>query len=333
MDNVLDLSYEMTIRSSAFPASEGRGWLAQDIKPSDWTVNLDEVAAAEIRSMIDLMHDQPLPTILRRPDQFAIPHLTSAYHQLKSICSQGIGFAVLDRLAIDEFNIDDIVAVYWTLGHLIGRNVAQKWDGTMIYDVTDTGKKFGYGVRGSATNVELGFHTDNAFGVRVPDYVGLLCKYPADSGGVSRFCSLYTVHARMEARFPTELRRLYAPMLFDRQAEHAPGAAKTSFAPFFSWKQEKLRCRANSSLVRKGYEVAQEQMDPALVDALAAIDEVSSAEDLWVEAPLERGQVQYLNNHELGHYRSDFKDGANPSRRRHLYRLWHRETGAISYDG
>ena len=209
MDNVLDLSYEMTIRSSAFPASEGRGWLAQDIKPSDWTVNLDEVAAAEIRSMIDLMHDQPLPTILRRPDQFAIPHLTSAYHQLKSICSQGIGFAVLDRLPIDEFDIDDIVAVYWTLGHLIGRNVAQKWDGTMIYDVTDTGKKFGYGVRGSATNVELGFHTDNAFGVRVPDYVGLLCKYPADSGGVSRFCSLYTVHARMEARFPTELRRLY----------------------------------------------------------------------------------------------------------------------------
>ena len=32
----------------------------------------------------------------------------------------------------------------------MGQNVAQKWDGTMVYDVTDTGKKFGYGVRGSA---------------------------------------------------------------------------------------------------------------------------------------------------------------------------------------
>ena len=86
-------------------------------------------------------------------------------------------------------------------------------------------------------------------------------------------------------------------------------------------------------LFRSGYEVAEEQMDSALVDALAAIDEVSSAEDLWVEAPLERGQVQYLNNHELGHYRSDFKDSDDPEKKRHLYRLWHRDEGEMSYDG
>ncbi len=90
----------------------------------------------------------------------------------------------------------------------------------MIYDVTDTGQQYGYGVRGSATNVELGFHTDNAFGMRVPDFVGLLCKYPAVSGGLSRFCSLYTVHERMETNHPEALQRLYQPMLFDRQAEH-----------------------------------------------------------------------------------------------------------------
>ena len=87
----------------------------------------------------------------------------------------------------------------------------KNWDGTMIYDVTDTGKKYGYGVRGSATNVELVFHTDNAFGISVPDYVGLMCKYPAKQGGLSRFCSLYTVHWRMENKYPNELRRLYQP--------------------------------------------------------------------------------------------------------------------------
>ena len=27
-----------------------------------------------------------------------------------------------------------------------------------------------------------------------------------------------------------------------------------------------------------------------------------------IEAPLSRGEIQYLNNHELGHYRSDFFD-------------------------
>ena len=34
------------------------------------------------------------------------------------------------------------------------RPVAQKWDGTMIYDVRDTGKKPGNGVRPDITNVK-----------------------------------------------------------------------------------------------------------------------------------------------------------------------------------
>ena len=137
----------------------------------------------------------------------------------------------------------------------------------------------------------------------------------------------------MEARYPAELRRLYQPMHFDRQAEHAEGAAKTSFAPFFSWSGGKLRCRANSSLVRKGYQVHGSEMDAGLVDALRAVDDVTSSADLWIEAPLERGQVPYLNNHELGHYRSEFEDGDDPATKRHLYRLWHRSEGGVNYDG
>jgi len=85
--------------------------------------------------------------------------------------------------------------------------------------------------------------------------------------------------------------------------------------------------------VRKGYEVAGEDMDSALEDALDAVDEVCAAADLWYEAPLQRGQIQYLNNHEIGHYRSSFEDYDDPERKRHLYRLWHREEGTTSYDG
>ncbi|NDA08662.1 MAG: hypothetical protein EBZ18_04545, partial [Alphaproteobacteria bacterium] len=72
---------------------------------------------------------------------------------------------------------------------------------------------------------------------------------------------------------------------------------------------------------------------PPLLDALGAIDEVTSSPDLWVEAPLERGQIQYLNNHELGHYRSEFIDSDDTEKKRHLYRLWHRQRGGINYDG
>ena len=333
MEGVVDLSFEAFNDLDNLPSAAGRGWLAADLSQDDWTVPLGPGARAEVHIMMAAMKRQPLPTLLRRPEQFDIPELTRSYAAAREICDHGIGFAVIDRLPMDDYDITDMVDVYWTLGQLMAPNVAQKWDGTMIYDVTDTGRKYGYGVRGSTTNIELVFHTDNAFAVRVPDYVGLLCRYPAKSGGLSRFCSLYTVHERMEARYPAELRRLYQPMHFDRQAEHAEGAAKTSFAPFFSWSGGKLRCRANSSLVRKGYQVHGSEMDAGLVDALRAVDDVTSSADLWIEAPLERGQVQYLNNHELGHYRSEFEDGDDPATKRHLYRLWHRSEGGVNYDG
>ena len=328
-----DLSFESISDVSNIPSTEGMGWLASELKKENWRVSLNSSAIEEVTAMVSQMRQHPLPTLLLKPEQFKIPELENAYRKAKAICDNGVGFAVIDKLPIDEFKIDEIINVYWILGNLMGPNVAQKWDGTMIYDVTDTGKKYEYGVRGSATNVELVFHTDNAFGISVPDYVGLMCKHPAKEGGLSRFCSLYTVHSKMEYQYPDELRRLYQPVYFDRQAEHAPGDAKTSFAPMFSWKKGKLRCRANSSLIRKGYQVGKMEMDKLLKNALNAIDEVTSSADLWIEAPLSRGEIQYLNNHELGHYRSDFIDHDDETKKRHLFRLWHRTEGSQTYDG
>ena len=333
MEDTLDLSFESIKDIVNIPSTQGMGWLASELKREDWTVNLNSSAIDEITAMADQIRRHPLPTLLLKPEQFKIPELKIAYKRAKAICDQGAGFAVIDKMPIDDFEIEDMVNIYWTLGYLMGPNVAQKWNGTMIYDVTDTGKKYGYGVRGSATNVELVFHTDNAFGISVPDYVGLMCRYPAKKGGLSRFCSLYTVHSRMEEKYPDELRRLYQPVYFDRQAEHAIDEAKTSYAPMFSWKNGKLRCRANSSLVRKGYQVNDIPIDTLLKNSLDAIDEITLSADLWIEAPLSRGEIQYLNNHELGHYRSDFIDQDDQTKKRHLYRLWHRTNGDQSYDG
>ena len=333
MEDTLDLSFESIKDIVNIPSTQGMGWLASELKREDWTVNLNSSAIDEITAMADQIRRHPLPTLLLKPEQFKIPELKIAYKRAKAICDQGAGFAVIDKMPIDDFEIEDMVNIYWTLGYLMGPNVAQKWNGTMIYDVTDTGKKYGYGVRGSATNVELVFHTDNAFGISVPDYVGLMCRYPAKKGGLSRFCSLYTVHSRMEEKYPDELRRLYQPVYFDRQAEHAIDEAKTSYAPMFSWKNGKLRCRANSSLVRKGYQVNDIPIDTLLKNSLDAIDEITLSADLWIEAPLSRGEIQYLNNHELGHYRSNFVDHNDETKKRHLYRLWHRTDGSQSYDG
>jgi len=308
-------------------------WLARDIRPADWIVELSEGARAEIDRLAEYLEQNPLPILQRRIDGLELPACRTLMARMKQILDHGVGFAVLERLPMDAWANDTLLEIYWLLGQCIGRPVAQKWNGEMIYHVADTGAAYAYGTRGSYTSVELNFHTDNAFARTLPDYVGLFCRQPAKSGGVSRFCSLYSVHQRMLEQYPEELARLYQPVLFDRQKEHREGAAPVCLAPYFGWRKGRLFARANASLIRKGYAVAGEPMDALLAAALDAIDEVCEAPDLWFEAALERGQVQYLNNHEIGHYRSAFEDFDDPERKRHLYRLWHREAGDSSYDG
>jgi hypothetical protein len=58
---------------------------------------------------------------------------------------------------------------------LLARPVAQKWQGDMTYEVTDTGRPPGNGVRPDKTNAEQNFHTDNSYNLCPPDVVSLFC--------------------------------------------------------------------------------------------------------------------------------------------------------------
>ena len=329
----IDLSHEATDGRLDRVIDDGRAWTRRDIEPESQVFTLDGEAVAEVAGLADALARDPLPRLLRAPDQVEIPALGRVMGLIKEGLDNMPGFAVLDRLPLDGMDRETAITFFWILGQLIGRPVAQKWDGTMLYDVRDTGQAFGYGVRGSYTNVELVFHIDNAFGVAPPDYVGLLCLRPARVGGVSRFCSLYTVHNRLLEGYPGALERLYRPLLWDRQAEHADGAPRGALAPMFCWDGERLRARANISLVRQGYEVTGTDLDVDTAAALDAVAEITADPDLWAELPIECGQFQYLNNREVAHYRDHFTDDDDPEMRRHLVRTWHRDWGRSSYDG
>ena len=313
-------------------------WMASELQPDDWTIELSSAAIKEItqvaRKIEETSADVKVNNLIDNNSITANwPQVRTATAEVKHRLDTRPGFAVLQGLPINDLSEDTAVKIYWLLGQEISSPVAQKWNGEMIYSVRDTGENYGYGVRGSRTSVELVFHVDNAFGLAVPDYVGLLCKQPARRGGISRFCSLYSVHSMLQKSYPEALQRLYQPMLFDRQKEHATDAAPVLLAPFFSWRNDRLFARANTSLVRKGYEVAQIKMDTELQSALDAVTEVCEDQNLWYEASLQRGHIQYLNNHEVAHYRSEFEDFKEVHKKRHLYRLWHRETGTHHYDG
>ncbi len=331
--NILDLSHECSANRLEHQVTGQFAWTRDKINPIDRIVNIRTAAHNEIMRMADHMEANPLPTLLRQPDQFDIPHVIELMKEIKSRLDEPPGVAIISSLPLEQMTENRAIDVFWTIGQLIGRNVSQKWDGTMIYHVRDTGAKYEYGVRGSYTNVELLFHNDNAFSITLPHYVGLLCIRPSVEGGISRFCSLHTIHNRMLEKHPRELKRLYQPVYWDRQAEHAPGQPIVVKAPVFRFENKRLHTRANPSLIMKGYEVAEKPMDSATEDAVLALKEVSEDPSLWFELPIERGQIQYLNNIDIAHYRSEFIDHPDEEKKRHLIRLWHRDSGQVNFDG
>src|SRR5215831_6248850 len=248
----LDLHRDTPVAMLDHEITDARAWTRDTVHERDWTVRLPDAALVEVMALAETVGRQPLPVLMLSPDQFSLDVCRETMSRVKRILADGIVVALLDRLPLDRLTKEQAIAAYWVLGQLIATPVAQKWDGTMVYDVTDTGREYGYGVRGSWTNVELSFHTDNSFGVAPPEYVGLLCLMPAREGGISRFCSLYTVHNEMLRRHPKALARLYRPFYYDRQAEHAPGAPKVSWVPCLRYEGGRLRARFAPMLVKKG---------------------------------------------------------------------------------
>ena len=333
MHNVLDLSHEASPQMLEQEISNGFSWLRSSANPEASIIQINEVASRELIDLSDLILGSSRTREEYSLNEFHIPALVNIMQQVRKIINHGPGFAVIDAFPINKIGRETAITIFWLLGKIIGRPVEQKWDETMLYEVQDTGQSYSYGVRGSYTNVELCFHNDNAFNIAVPRAVGLFCINPAKSGGTSRFCSFYSVHNELLRKHPEALSRLYEPIYWDRQKEHGDEEPIAAYAPIFRWENNQLYVRANVSLNRKGYKVLGLEIDTRTEDALSVFEECLSNPEFWVELPLQSGELQYLNNQEIAHYRSEFEDYDDPLQKRLLIRSWHREHGEVQYHG
>jgi alpha-ketoglutarate-dependent taurine dioxygenase len=310
-----------------------RAWRRDQVGRHDWLVPLPPRCAEELDAVVDRLRRDPPAASLPAPDRFALAACAELMAAVRHRLLAGIGLAVVDRVPVERYTVEENRALCWILTQLLGRPVAQKWDGTLLYDVRDTGKALGYGVRRSVTNEELRFHTDGAWLERPPELVGLYCLNPAREGGVSRFVSLGTVDDELAVRHPGVRRRLHRPFPWDRQAEHTPGDDKVAWQPILQWKDGRSLVRVNEHLIATGAALAGAPLDAEGEEALRAMREVMEAPELSVELRIERGQLQYLHNHEYAHSRTDFHDAPEPHLKRHLIRVWTREDGAPAFEG
>jgi alpha-ketoglutarate-dependent taurine dioxygenase len=308
-------------------------WRGADLGADPGRIRIEADAMAEIDALAVDLDTNPLPMTALRPGDFDLPRLSALMARVSHELEDGHGFVILDRLPIERLAPDTARAIYWLLGSMIARPVAQKWDGTMIYDVRDTGRPPGNGVRPDQTNAEQNFHTDNSYNHCSPAYVGLLCMRTAKSGGVSHIVSFAAAHNELRRRHGDLLPRLYQPFHFDRQREHAPDDVMTTWHAMFEDHAGRLRARLSRFQVVNGYKLAGATLDAEGAAAIAALEEVMNAPDMGVDFHFKLGEMQFLDNRRIGHRRTGFEDWPEPERKRLLVRLWLRDEGRPFYNG
>lgn len=316
------------------PLSTPMTWEAETLLSNDGLVELEATHLEEIGAAAEILKDNPLPVEVLRPEHVKMPACASLMKEVRHQLESGMGFAIIDRLPIDEIDVDISKKIYWLFMNMIGQTVAQKWDGTLVYDVTDTKVEAlaGNGVRSSKTNSGQSYHTDNSFNLP-PDYVALFCLQTAREGGMSGLISLETVYNRLLEHHRDVLPRLHQPFYFDRQREHGPKDSLTNSKPVVHYNGRAIAFCLSPRLIQQGYEVVGEEMDAETTDAVHALIDATEQPGLGKSFKFERGQIQIVNNTQLGHRRTAYTDYDEPEKRRHLVRIWIRDRGRPFYFG
>lgn len=310
-------------------------WSANDLDENRIRVAVTSQVSDEMLRFVEHLRGHFLTTIVLNPADYDLKACQEVANTIRRALSTGLGLCLVDKLPVHDMSIEEAKACYWLLSAMVCRPVAQKMDGTMIYDVTDTGKKAiaGSGVRPDKTNDDLTFHNDNAYNANMPDVVGLLCLRPAREGGMSRAMSFETAHNLLTKKAPQVLPRLYQPFWFDRQREHLASEDTTFAAPIFTTDGNSVQARLGLHQVLNAYEMRGENLDAAGKEAISALEDVFAEPDHQIAFSMERGQIQYVNNLAIGHSRTHFIDFDEQEKRRHLVRLWLRDHGDRSYVG
>jgi len=300
--------------------NDKRAWTAKTVDPQEaWTTVLSKACLEELVRTAQGVGGPTTEIRVRREDlslsRFALAPVTEAIES-------GRGFAVIDRLPLENRSAEEVVRIYWMIGQILGDPFGQDIKGTLLYDVTDTGQNVAEGARFSVTNAESTFHTDGAFNPHVPDIVGLLCLQAAKSGGESQLVSAVAVHNALLENHQEVLERLYDAFCFDRRGQFREGEDPFTETPIYRWDGSELIHRYMNLYVEVGHQLAERPLTADREAALELMERLVQREDLRVEFSLERGQMLFTNNRWILHNRTAFEDHPEPEKRRHYVRLW-----------
>jgi len=302
------------------PVIDPAAWEPQDIsRDASWAYSfspsdLDEIDAAVARF---LASGKALAQMTR--EDFAVTRVSAVLKEARAELLDGRGFVYLRGLPVHDMSADEAATAYFGLGQHIGAPVSQNAQGHILGHVKDYGRSIDdLNARGYQTTAELGFHADHS------DHVGLLCLRTAKSGGASRFASSVTLYNRLLALRPDIVKVLCEDFYYSRGGEIPPGKEAWYRQPAFSFHEGFFSARGLSSYVLKAQRLPGVPAFTDLQKEAISLFRKTVAE-CAVNLEFKPGDIQLLHNHVVLHSRSAYEDFPEPSRKRHLLRLWLRD--------
>jgi alpha-ketoglutarate-dependent taurine dioxygenase len=307
--------------------ADPRVWRADTIdSPDRWYHQLSDAALSALDQVVQAQQPGGAPvTELAAPATLRVA-CADDRRRISAALEEGRGFVVVTPGPAVHYTAWELQAVYWLVGQVLGQPVEQNVQGTLLYDVRDTGQDVRYGARFSVTNAESTFHTDNSFGAEVTDYVGLLCLNPAKSGGLSLIVSGQAVQQELLTRHRDAWELLRQPFHIDRRGGVRPGDAPTARYPILAGDGPELVVRYLRYWIEVGQEKVGQPLTTEQVRALDVLDRVADDPRLRVDFTLRPADMLFVNNRWIFHNRTAFEDHAEPERCRHYVRLWVRRS-------
>ncbi len=299
------------------PIDSKAAWRAADVRASGgWLRQLSDAEVEAAAAIVEAVRDRQMLEMTHR--DVPLGALGPVLDDLTWELEHGIGFKTLRGLPAARFSPEDNRLLFWAIGTHLGVARPQGKASQLMSDVRAAGGEYrGAGGRGYNTNAELDYHVDGT------DVVGLYCLQTAKSGGLSRVASSVAIHNEILRRAPDLVDRLYEPFPYNRQNEEAPDEPPFYMAPIYSLQDGWFAAR----YIRNHIRSSQLRADtPRLTErdhvALDTIQELAESDEFRFDMVLERGDMQFLNNHVMIHSRTQFEDHDEPALKRHLLRLW-----------
>ncbi|MBE1591754.1 TauD/TfdA family dioxygenase [Nonomuraea angiospora] len=250
-------------------------------------------------------------------ESFRLPTLGPVLRRVRDELTHGRDFFLLQGVPVEGLSERQCETVALGLASHVGGIVPQGPEGAPVMHVRDTGADPSHArTKSYQHSGRLGYHSDPT------DVVALLCVRPAKSGGLSAVVSSVAVHNEVVRTRPDLAEVLYEPWWHDRRTGDGPDsfytkpicAARPGGGVSMAYGPDYLRSAQRGATVPP-FTRAQEE-------AMSRLDDLTNDPRFTLTMDLRPGDLQFLNNHVTLHSRTAYEDHPEPSRRRHLLRLW-----------